>query len=856
MRWLRTNRHGVAILALAAALVIAGALSADERSTSAYFRALRARGLYTLAEGFAVHRLEGSLTPRERLLWLTELSRTYAQHALLTPEAVPNELFDQAEKVLREGLSSLKQSGARQSLLVAQADLYVVLGELRVWRATLVPAQRDEAVAWLTARLTEVESTLADITSLRTQLGRQSAAERAREDFSTAELTALGLTARMDLGDLFRLRAELRRGATSGKPAPAVTADVVAAEEQYRDVSGAARQSTLGRRARLGLVMCSRLRADWTRYDEQLQGLASTRDEQLPEVAAAEVAEQARGLFDRNDPLAALELLKGSSAAGRPLTDEQWYLQVEALLRLQRLAAQKGDTALAAEFDPAIDSALMSASQLTGGHWLVRARSLRARSARASRLGEELAALVQRAESEYAAGDVATAATSYQQVIAALPADLPASERLELSRTAASLLYTQRQFEPALQILRAALQSRPQNDPATLESAGQADLLLCYCLQAAARDADSAALRAECIARLRQHVVDYAGATTLPRANLLLGQSLTGMESIQALQSVPDESPERRAARLTELERWTTLLAEVAPNDPVARETHLWSTIEKRLLALLKSSDERGSAADPIVALRTAIVVARLWLRFQPPNYEVVESVFESARRSASRLTDEERTRERPEERWRAIGWVITASRGEVAQAQAELQRIPADQFAALGRTLLELDALARANPQLLGLVAPLIVDGTDRLASAAKPALPAADLDRLLLAKIAVLQFQGDQQGLTATYQRMLQAAGNDPARLRRVADLAQESASPAASRVTRQALVRLEQVLEAGSAEWIVARSRLIEATARTGDRAEAAKLIAATRAIYGDRLDAETIARWAALLDQPSP
>src|SRR5204862_5457158 len=73
--------------------------------TAKYFRELRRRGLFRLAENYCLERLSrGSLTPAQRVDLTIELSRALADHATVVGDPQQTELRDRARSTLEEFL--------------------------------------------------------------------------------------------------------------------------------------------------------------------------------------------------------------------------------------------------------------------------------------------------------------------------------------------------------------------------------------------------------------------------------------------------------------------------------------------------------------------------------------------------------------------------------------------------------------------------------------------------------------------------------------------------------------------------------------------------------------------------------
>ena len=102
--------------------------AADE-SLGVYFEQLRVRGLFSIAESYAVSRLAQPNIPRTRRIDLTiELSRTLAAHAEFASEQQQPELWKQARTVVDE--ERLREPASPFALLLAAQSALVVAAEV------------------------------------------------------------------------------------------------------------------------------------------------------------------------------------------------------------------------------------------------------------------------------------------------------------------------------------------------------------------------------------------------------------------------------------------------------------------------------------------------------------------------------------------------------------------------------------------------------------------------------------------------------------------------------------------------------------------------------------------------------
>ena len=105
-------------------------------------------------------------------------------------------------------------------------------------------------------------------------------------------------------------------------------------------------------------------------------------------------------------------------------------------------------------------------------------------------------------------------------------------------------------------------------------------------------------------------------------------------------------------------------------------------------------------------------------------------------------------------------------------------------------------------------------------------------------------------REQVLAACRRLLKANPVDVSLLRRLADLESRSPTAADWKLARERWSKLEALEKLGSKEWLNARVGVIQTSLQLGERAEAEKLLRATRSLYPELGDAETRARFKAL------
>src|SRR5438552_2990035 len=95
------------VAALAAPTIARAAETVLSESTARYFRELRRRGLYRLAESYSLERLaRPGLSPAARADLTLELARTLAEHATVVGDPEQTELWNRSRSTLDEFLKN------------------------------------------------------------------------------------------------------------------------------------------------------------------------------------------------------------------------------------------------------------------------------------------------------------------------------------------------------------------------------------------------------------------------------------------------------------------------------------------------------------------------------------------------------------------------------------------------------------------------------------------------------------------------------------------------------------------------------------------------------------------------------
>lgn len=378
-----------------------------------YFRDLRRRGLFSLAELEAMRRLDDPQLAEGLVVELTiELTETFAAHAVERPPAEAAELWRRADQQIEELSRKFATHPRRLLIDVQRGRLHYLhaLADLLTHELRVPPeewSERPEPVQRLIAVIGELESLLRQAQQQRAASdGEQGLSPDALRDVRESltlwigsaycELCLHATRGRYPaISSLFRDIARAT-SATQGFAPQRIQAWAAAGLNRLRELDerGAA-ASAADREATWRRAQILRVTGKLDEARALLKSLwAAAGDDELAQRVAAELARTAVARGEVLD--AADELLEARRRLGNG-SAELHYLNGVVLFELAAVAGRAGRREAAAEAEVQARAHLERALRAGGfwGQWAQ--RELRRREAEAQ-LGPELAALIERAE--------------------------------------------------------------------------------------------------------------------------------------------------------------------------------------------------------------------------------------------------------------------------------------------------------------------------------------------------------------------------------------------------------------------------------------------------------------------------
>ncbi len=811
-----------------------GAETTLSEGTARYFRELRRRGLFRLAESYCLERLSHSgLSPAERADLTLELARALAEHALLVAEPEQTELWDRARLALADFLHDEPDNPRRLLLEVQAAILPATIGHARRWQAELAPF--DESLAKLAvAPLNEAVERLRTLDATLAERIRKSPAARpaGAGDLRGHEVRALAANVRYRLGS-----AQLDLAHLSPAGSPDRAALLLEAQKLLKSIPEAGEETDLLWMIRLAFVECCRLLGDPARTFKELDHL----DRQSPprDVADALLAERIRTLMGQKKFSEGEALLKGHSRDEAPLAGELALLEIQLPIA-QWQAAKSPDARLPPKLKKTLEEQANRLRREVGGYWADRADVVIQHLQDAETYGPELAALAARAQSAFNSGRTDEAIERYGEAAAKAHHDNRAELAFHFGFTRASIEVKARRWEDSAADLLELTELFPKN-PKTPE----AHLLAAYALGKAYDEKPTAGRREEYTRVLEEHRKQFGDDPTGQEATWMLARLYERRGKITAAldlyKSIPAGQARSAAAQVAVARSYEKVLDRLRDLGEPLDE---WEKEAIERLQKIVGAAARPAKGSPGAEPEVAVRLARILLRARPPQFQAADRLLVEA--GAALEKQSKATADPPGAE------AVTAA----AELQSQVRQLQVVSLAGQGRYQDARDVLHRLSQtrpvellQILDGIAPLQSDDRHD---------PYHDLGKLQLD--AALKLSEHRAALAAPQQRRLDeclargfAATGEPARGIEIYEqllarsprdrtlllaYARLLVKCGTDDCLKKALVvwrKLEGMHEAATPEWFAMRYEACRTLVLMHDPAEADKLLKLTRLLY---------------------
>ncbi|MFN0051700.1 MAG: tetratricopeptide repeat protein [Planctomycetales bacterium] len=800
-----------------------------DESTATYFRGLRERRLFRLAEGYCHQRLSRSnLSPALRAELTLELARTLTEHGAHASEQEQSDLWNQARTTLRDFLETNPDHPRRILLEVQQALIPALSGEWFRWQAELLPEEdslRERAVADLDESLRQLAALEERISA---EVRRGASVRTVAGGLLPAEWKALGQSVRLQTG-LARLHQAHLFPAASAERA----ALLLEVQKGLRPLADSVVDEDLSWNARLGLVECTRLMNDAPRVLREL-GILEKRNPPR-EFADRLLAQRLRILMSQRKSTEVALLLEERERQHGPLSGELGFLRVQSL-------AEQGrgrETGIPAELLETLDQSRARLRREVGGYWSYRADLIVEQAREHSQYGPELAALHRRAQGEFRRGQLAQAAELFgkaaQEAHRAGRFDLA----FQWGFTRASIEVETRQWSAAADDLLELAEEFPDH-----KKAADAHLLGAYALGKLHESEPTAAHWQQAVQALDEHRAAYPERETWGEATWMLGelQERGGQfeAALKAYREVPRQHPRSGPALAAAARCYERALEQSPHSGPEAT-----GQAQRAINDLTRWLPE-GNSDKPLDRWQSegAVRLARILLRRQPPEYRTADAWALRVLSSLATPAAPEGTSPPPPEDPRRNELRVQALQLRIV-ALAGQQKFPE------ARRLLDQASLAGTADLLRVLEGIVPLSANDEQD-------PFHDLGELQLQTALKLNEQRDQleprdrlrlddclaRGYAATgnlrraieiHESLHQTSPKDKRLLTALGEILMRCGDKPCLRRALEAWRKLEKLSAAGSEEWLAARYELCRTLVLLEETADAAKLLKVTRLLY---------------------
>jgi hypothetical protein len=827
-------RRAVIVLVLAAAgIALAWANCMAEPiqtdGTARYFRELRRRGLFRLAETYCLERLSrNDLAPAQRADLTIELARALAEHAAVVQEPERAELWDRARTTL-EGFLKREPDNPRLLLIEAQAALLpATIGHVDRQETELEPF--DEAAAQKATKI--LNDAVEKLRALERRIAerlRKPPRGAAEGELKQFEVRSLGAHVRFRLASALIDLAYL-----SPAESPERAALLLEAQKIAKSVPEAGEDAELVWLSRLAFVECSRLLGDPGRTLKELDILE--KQSPPPEFADRLLAERVRTLMAQKRFAEAAALLDDAERRRASISGEFALLGIE--LPFLRWQSQKS-----AADAPLPDSLLKTLEERlaripSDGDWKFRGERLVQQLRDINQYGPELAGVAGKAQSAFAAGRDKEAIESYGEAAALAHSTGRSELAFHFGFTRASIEIKARKWTDAAADLSELVEQFPKNP-----KAAEAHLLAAFALGRAYDEKPTPARREEYTRALEEHRARYAGSPTVREATWMLAKLNERRGKITAaleqFKSIPREHKRGAAAEVAIASCYESILERLRE---IREPVDAWQEEAVATLREILARSPKTNAWSPATA-EVAMRLARILLHEEPPQFAAADKLLiqaetalgAAANDSAEAGADAVSPRVATRALVRQLQVISLAGQGRFVDARELLQQLSTTSPAELLRILDGIAPLRSGETDdPFHDLGELQLEAALRLDKHRTNLAPAEQrrLDECLArAYVAVGQ---TRRGIEI-YEALLQQSPRDRALMTSYAELLTRCGTADCLKKAVTAWRKLEGLCEEATPEWFAMRYQVCHALVLMKETQEACKLVKVTRLVY---------------------
>lgn len=799
-----------------------------EEAQHRYFDGLRERGLYLIAEDYAVSRLSGNrLLPDERAILTAELAHTLIAHGALSTGEQRHELWQEAERLLQDFIVSNPQNPRLLLVQAAAAMLPARMAETLAWELEVNPANRQTA-ALAQQHASEAQRRLSLLrTSITSNKAKSSPQDQADGALSSEE--ALELQQEV----AYRLAASNFIFASTFPPGPDRAGLLIETVEQFKDLGNSRGDSIWTVRATIQRAKLARLDGDFREAESLLRSAARTGSSDSLEDEI--LAEQVRVQLAQGHPDQGLQDVTDRIREGVPLADELRAVAVEGLLAAWKIAGQKGET----EFQQELLREAQGHYELTRGKWQ-QLTAYRLREVQQDlELGDELAALVREANEYFQAGDLTKSSELYGNAAAIAHRQKKADLAVTYAMTVGSIEVQAQNWRVAASNFEQLVIMYSQH-----AKAGDADLMKCYCLGQLYLNQPSQESRTDYESALNEHRQKFSGSNSAAEATWMLAahqeHRLQWTEALELYRQIPPAHARYDAAMLRVIILYEKILTRLRELQGDVTE---W---EDRILQEIVRIEERfpqGGLLKSLEQCQTSLRVAQLLLQHRDRYYRIadqwllrIQATIAEQRLQASirnlELGLSWQQVERGAAQLRIVSLAGQEQLGEARKVMLVLQKT--DPSTMLGILLGLTEMTAKVDPRYQVELGHLQIEAINRL-----------QVDRAELNPQQQRMLDGSHAEAFVAIGNLLEAAGiyelliasapRDERLIRKVIQVRTKRGQSEDFIRAKHWWTKIEQLHFPGTAPWIESRLNIAQLDIRLGDPQRARKLLGVTQALY---------------------
>ncbi|WP_417848653.1 tetratricopeptide repeat protein [Thalassoglobus sp.] len=793
-----------------------------------YFQGLRDRGLYLIAEDYAVSRLSTDLLlPDERAIVTIELVRTLTAHGGVSSPEQRDELWNEAERLLKQFSESHKNNPRLLEIQAEQALLPARFGDELAWELQINPVNQKLA----TATRDEFSKAIQKIGNVLVEF------DKAPEKPSPSDLAdgALTQAERVDLRqqlEFYLVRSKFFLAQTA-PPGPDRTGLFLDVADEFDALSKNRPESKWTFKARKFLATLARDRGDYSRADSLLRSLArnaaeySMQDEIL--------AEQVRSQYDQGKLDDGLRMITDQIQSGHPLGDEVRSVAVEGLLKAWKIAGEKGQ----ADFQKELLAEAESHHQRTRGKWQKLTYAKLSQVQQNLNLGDELATLVRQAQWNYHNGDLKQAIQFFQNAAALAHRQGKSDNAIDYAFTVGSIQIQQEDWPAAAKTFEDIVTNFPD-----AQKSQDAGLMKCYVLGRIYLQRPLQETRIAYEAALSKQRVQFPNTPSAIEATWMLAvhneQRLQWTDAIDLYREIPADHPRYDTATLRIVilyEKILTRLKEL--NGPV----EVWEDQLLEEIVRIEDHLPNHNVLDSMEQCQTALRIAQLLLQHRDRWYSVadhwlkrIEQTVEAQQREAAlrnaKLDPLWTQIQRATSQLRIVSLAGQQRLGDARKIMLQLEQT--DPSTMLGILLGLTEMTSKIDPLRQVEMGHLQLEAINRLEQSRSELTPQQQRmldDSHAEAFIAI----GNLKEAAEIYAKLIESTPRNERLLRKVIAVLLKRGKAEDLLEARDWWKRIEQLHKPGEADWVEARLEIAKIDVRVGEKEQALKLLGVTKTLY---------------------